>query len=49
MNCDVLNTGSKGNCTVLEDRIAVDLGVPYKTLEPHVQSIQMVLLTHVHS
>lgn len=47
--CNVLSTGSKGNAVQLEDRILLDCGVPYKTLVPIVRSLNLVLLSHVHS
>lgn len=49
MNCNVLKTGSKGNCVILDGRIAIDMGVTYKTIEPYVRDLQLVILTHVHS
>lgn len=48
MICDVISTGSKGNAVVLNGSILIDCGVPYKKLEPHVKSLQIVLLTHIH-
>ena len=49
MNCEVIQTGSKGNCVILDGRIDIDMGVTYKALEPYVSDLQLVLLTHVHS
>ena len=49
MNCNVIKTGSAGNCVILDGRIAIDMGVTYKTIEPYVKDIQLVVLTHVHS
>ena len=49
MNCEVLKTGSTGNCVILNDNIAVDMGVTFKLLEPYVRDLNLVFLTHVHS
>lgn len=45
---DILATGSTGNCTLLERKIMVDCGVPYKTVAPYMDSIKLVLITHEH-
>lgn len=49
MNCNILKTGSDGNCVILNGTTAIDMGVPYKTIEPYVKDLQFVFLTHVHS
>lgn len=46
---DVIKTGSKGNCTILNNNIAVDMGVSYKLLGDYTKKIKLVLLTHIHS
>lgn len=49
MNYKILNSGSDGNCTLINDIVAIDMGVSYKLLTPHVEKLRLVLLTHVHS
>ena len=49
MNYKILNSGSDGNCTLINEIIAIDMGVSYKQLTPHVKKLRLVLLTHVHS
>lgn len=49
MNYKILNSGSDGNCTLINEIIAIDMGVSYKLLTPHVEKLRLVLLTHVHS
>ena len=49
MDCNVIQSGSHGNCVILNGLIAVDMGVTWKTIEPYAKDLQMVLLTHVHS
>lgn len=44
----VLSSGSKGNCVIYHDSIAVDMGVAYQMIKPHQNQLQIVLLTHVH-
>ena len=43
----IIATGSKGNCVIFDNRIAFDLGVSYKAIEPYVYSLQIVFFTHV--
>lgn len=49
MNYKILNSGSDGNCTLINDIVAIDMGVSYKLLTPHVEKLRLVLLTHSHS
>lgn len=48
MICNVIATGSSGNCVILDDLIAIDMGIPYKQIEPYVRDLRLVLLTHRH-
>jgi len=45
---DVIKTGSSGNCTVIDRRIAIDAGVPYKALRQYAPVLKLVLVTHLH-
>lgn len=45
---EIISTGSCGNATVLNNNVLVDCGVPYRMLEQYVQSLSLVLLTHIH-
>ena len=49
MKYEVIATGSTGNCVILNDYIAIDMGVPFKSISAHVKSLKLVLLTHRHS
>ena len=48
MHYSVINTGSDGNATVLNDKVLIDCGVTFKKLKPYIKNLQLVLLTHVH-
>ena len=48
MTYNIINSGSDGNCTIINDIIAIDLGVSYKKLAPYVKQLEIVFLTHVH-
>ena len=48
MDYKIINTGSKGNAVLLYGRILIDCGVPLKKLQPYIDGLQLVLLTHAH-
>lgn len=44
----VIGSGSTGNSVLINNNILVDVGLPYKKIEPYIQDIKLVLLTHAH-
>ena len=48
MTYKIINTGSDGNATIVEDTILIDCGVSFKKIKPYIQKLQLVLLTHIH-
>lgn len=46
---DVLQTGSSGNCVVLNEIIALDMGVSYKKVAPHARGLQLIFVGHEHT
>lgn len=46
---EVLSTGSSGNGVVIDNMILVDCGVAFKLIKPHLRTLKLVLLTHIHS
>lgn len=44
----ILATGSDGNAVILNGNVLVDIGVPYKTIEPYAKDLRLVFLTHAH-
>lgn len=49
MEYEILASGSSGNCVIINDIIAIDMGIPYRNLKDYYKNIRLVLLTHVHS
>lgn len=45
----IISTGSKGNAVVLEDKVLIDCGVSFQSIQPYLKGLQLVLLTHIHS
>lgn len=48
MKPEVIQTGSDGNCTVIDGAIAIDIGVPWYKVEPYAPGLKLVLCTHQH-
>ncbi len=48
MKYKVIDSGSAGNAVVVEERILIDCGVPWKRLQEIKKDIKLVLLTHCH-
>lgn len=48
LNYEILKTGSKGNCVVIED-IMIDCGIPFSKMKDVLYDIRYLLLTHIHS
>lgn len=48
MNYNVISTGSKGNCIILNDIIMLDCGVAYKYIEPYLYKVKLIFISHVH-
>ena len=49
MRFDIISTGSCGNAILLDNRILIDCGVAFKTIQHIADSLQAVLLTHRHT
>ncbi len=48
MNYEIINSGSDGNCTIVNEIIAIDMGISFKKLGEHFRNLKLVLLTHCH-
>lgn len=48
MTYEIISTGSTGNCLILDNTIAVDMGVSFKAIRPYSKGLQLVLMTHCH-
>lgn len=45
----IINSGSDGNATIINDIITLDCGVSYKSIKKYTTKLKLVLLTHIHS
>lgn len=48
MKYKIIQSGSDGNCTIVEEAVAVDIGVPWYKIAPHARDLTLVLCTHQH-
>ena len=48
MTYKIINTGSDGNCTIIDEEIMIDCGVSYAKLAPYINKIKLIMLTHIH-
>lgn len=48
MRYEIIQSGSDGNCTIVDGQIAIDMGVPFYKIEHFVNDLRLVLLTHAH-
>ena len=44
----IISTGSKGNAVVIGGSVLIDCGVAFKVVEPFMNDLRLVLLTHIH-
>ncbi len=49
MTYEILQSGSRGNCTLINACAALDMGVSWRRLEPRAGALRLVLLTHAHA
>lgn len=49
MTFDVISTGSIGNAVLIDEKILIDCGVPFRKLDGCWKGLKLVLLTHRHS
>lgn len=49
MKYEILKTGSKGNCIIVENFIMLDCGVSYKSIEPYLPKIKLIFISHRHA
>ena len=48
MDLEIIQTGSKGNSTIIEKIIMIDCGLPFSKIDKFSNNIKVVLLTHIH-
>ena len=49
MEYEIINSCSDGNAAVINKKVLIDCGVTYKKIQPYINNLKIVLLTHIHS
>ncbi len=49
MNYKIINSGSDGNATIIENMILIDCGVSFKKLRDYYRDLKLVFISHRHS
>lgn len=49
MDYEIIKTGSNGNLTIIDGKIAIDCGVTFKEIKPYYKKLRVVFITHSHS
>ena len=49
MEYEIIQSGSKGNCLVLDNKIMIDCGLSYAKIKDRLKNIKLICLTHIHS
>jgi L-ascorbate metabolism protein UlaG (beta-lactamase superfamily) len=49
VSLNIIASGSKGNAYIYYEQVLIDVGISYKLLEPYLNDIKIILLTHSHS
>lgn len=44
----VVQTGSSGNCVIINNFIAIDMGIPFVKIKPYYKDLKIVFLSHSH-
>lgn len=46
---NLIQTGSQGNCLILNGFIALDMGITFKKLKPFYKDLKIVFISHIHA
>lgn len=48
MKYNIINSGSDGNCILINDGILLDCGISFKKIEPYYKKLKLVFISHIH-
>ena len=49
MTYEILSSSSKANCIILENIIALDMGISYSKIKNYLKNIKLIFISHSHS
>ena len=48
MNYKIISSSARGNCIILENGIALDIGIQYKSIKKYLTDIKAIFISHLH-
>lgn len=48
MNYNIIESGSKGNCIIVEDLLMLDCGCSYTKIKKYLKDVKLIFISHVH-
>ena len=48
MKYNIISSSSKGNCIIIENFLALDIGISYIKIKPYLKNIKLIFISHVH-
>lgn len=45
----IIASGSSGNSIIVNDIVALDMGIPFKKIEPYLNDLKLIFISHKHS
>lgn len=46
MRYNIIASGSSGNCIIVEDFLALDMGISYKKIQKYLKQIKLIFISH---
>lgn len=49
MTYEILSSSSKANCIIIENILALDMGVSYAKVKNYLKNIKLIFISHKHT
>lgn len=49
MTYEIINSSSKGNCIIINDYLALDMGVSYRKVKTYLNKLKVIFISHEHT
>lgn len=49
MKYNILASSSAGNCTIIDDFIAIDMGISFNQIKSYYKKLKIIFISHQHS
>lgn len=48
MKYNIISSSSKGNCIIVDDILALDVGIAYTKIKPYLKKVKLIFISHAH-